>query len=380
MATLILLLMSLALAPPASAPAAETPLETPLEAALRETRQSIQQEDAAVGLSPAGPAALSELFRGELQDGFLIVETSLPPDRRRTVRPLAGDADASAVITIGAPGPGGRAAAVAAANGPATRPFAAEPISLIVRRAGGPSPGDFVTYTHLDANLLDGQVVLARDRESLARTENVHLNQLRVGADADEPAVSLQINRSYSQEPAKSSNVRVEAESLADLRRREPALFEEFVRPMLAEVGLSSAFDGEVRAAATQLFLDKLAVDAATTRRVEELVPQLDADGYAERAAAQAALESLGRPGATALLKFESAALSPEQASRVAAALSPYRPLSAEQAEQRGEDAGFLRNVAKLDGGPDDAALRDLAAARLGELGDPATRPVGGIQ
>jgi hypothetical protein len=175
---------------------------------------------------------------------------------------------------------------------------------------------------------------------------------------------------------------RVEAESFQELSRREPELFNAFVRPMLSEIGLEGVVGGDLRKVATQLFLAELPVEAGLQEKIEGLLAQLDSAEFEVRETAQRELEAMGRPAATALSKLAGEKqLSMEQMARVENILAPFRVLTDEEAKARRDDVEFLREAAALAGNAEDQALAQLAAARLKQLGGeaaPATRPSGG--
>ena len=371
------LLVSLALLQPATAPAATQPTapatqpaEAVLEAARREQRELHARSDAKAEWLRGEPIVLSEAFGATVQDGFLVIGTRLEADGQTVVRPLAGD-DSGATVLI-------RVGNVRDAAEPAADPLPDDAtlttplLTVQIRRYGTADDGDVIVLTEYGANSGPGQLNFARTRAGVGERmmESTQLIQFPPPYNDQGPFLRLYVNRHDAADPDNDVNLKIEAASFEALRRREPEVFDRYVRPMLADAGLTDALDGPTRDEATQAFLGELSVDEATRRRVQELVKQLDASEYAQRAEAQAALESLGRPGATALAELAATAeLSPEQTSRVASVLSPYRPLSGDEVAARLADAEFLRGVARLQGGPDDAALRDLAKRRLDELG-----------
>src|SRR5690606_37376496 len=114
--------------------------------------------------------------------------------------------------------------------------------------------------------------------------------------------VRLHISRRNDQDPSKDEYAAVEARNFQQLARREPELFEAYVRPMFEELGLGDALEGDLEKVATQVFLAELPVEDSVRQKVEALVAQLDARDFAARDAAQRELEEIGRPAATALL------------------------------------------------------------------------------
>ena len=240
-------------------------------------------------------------------------------------------------------------------------------------------PGGLVSgFTGLTAGPEPGAVRLQQTVERVDGSLNVFLFQRSPEPMDDEPAVSLRVSFDPA-DPAAATDeagaaggpLLIEAASVADLRRRDRAAFDRYVLPMFRDLGLRDLVDAETRASATQLFLAELPVDDATRAAARAAVARLGSPVYAERRAAQAELETLGRAGATALLAIEPAALTAEQRSRVGQAVDAYRPLSPDRAAALLDDPAFLRDVAELSGEPDDAALAALANERLAGL-DPA--------
>ena len=361
------LLVTLALAQPTTQPTT-APAETPLEAARREEREDIAASTTRPGVTPGEPARVGDLIHGTIRNGFLVISTRLPADRANVVRPVAGVEGAVVRVRVGRPRPPGVAPAPVAPPGGAAEPTPM--IDLQLRRPGGTEPGDVLTQTELTANADEGTLNIVRQHAGLDEraSERVTLLQFPPAGDEQETPVTLRVDRDDPDAAGGGAKTYVTAVSFLELARTEPTLFQQYVRPMLADLGLESVLDDQVRAEATQIYLDRLAADEATLGRVESLLPKLDAESYEERNAAQEALARLGQPGATVLSKYEGTRLSPEQKSRVAAVLAAYRPLAPEQAAARRDDAAFLRDVLRLDGQPQDAILRGLAQTRLDEL------------
>ena len=371
MMAIIPLIVTMALAQPAPTTA---PADAALAAARREERDDLAAATTRPGVRLGEPARLEDLVQATVRNGFLVVTTPLPADGKMTVRPVVGPGGGFVWLAVGLPnglpnGPAQPAAGAADADGGAgPTPF----VNLSYRRAGGPDADDVVTYCEFTANREEGQLDMVRNRAGVdeRRSERVTLLQFPPTGDVALAPVRLFVDVDDADRPERNVKRSATAENLADLSRREPELFDEFVRPMLADFGFAAVLDGRTRAEATQAFFDELPrPDAATTANVSALLKQLDAPDYAARNAAQERLEAMGVPAALALAAVPRPSLSPEQASRVASVLSAYRPLPPEQAAALRDEPAFLRNVLKLDGQPQDAALRDLAQRRLDALG-----------
>ena len=148
--------------------------------------------------------------------------------------------------------------------------------------------------------------------------------------------------------------------------RQHPREANMYVRPLLRELGQESVFAPEPMIV-WQVFNDLWKPDPQIARRVEELLPKLNADDYHERDSALAKLQHLGRDGAAVLMHMDRSKLSPEQNARVDRALSPYAQLGGKEVARLKSDPGFLLDCLYAD----DAALRKAAAERLRAVAKP---------
>ena len=319
------------------------------------------------GLTPAEGVDPRSAVTARLDgEGFIVVETgyALPGGDSRFASHLLPLDDGAARVRL-ARGMGGEAGEATMLD--VLRPLVGTEQTL--REPGGLVSG----FTGLTAGPEPGAVRLQQAVERVDGSLNVFLFQRSPEPADDGPAVSLRVNFDPA-DPAAAADetgpLLVEAASVAELRRRDRAAFDRYVLPMFRDLGLRNLVDAETRASATQLFLAKLPADDATREAARAAVARLGSPVYAERRAAQAELETLGRPGATALLTIDPAALTAEQRSRVGQAVDAYRPLSPDRAAALLDDPAFLRDVADLSGEPDDDALAELARQRLAELVD----------
>lgn len=317
----------------------------------------------------AEPGRLADLLAARLENGFLLVELKAVPERWPLVMPLS-DRPGSVVELA----PIRRQRMMAEEESPANTRF-----RMFVHHLGKPGDETFSTDVELYSGPLVGQLNLSMVQSRVAGSQTVTLIQLPSGLE-QEVRLRLHIQKEGG-EGEEDLYERVEAESFQELSRREPELFNAFVRPMLLEIGLEAVVGGDVRKVATQLFLPELPVEAGVQEKVAELAAQLDSPEFEVREQAQRELEAMGRPAATALSKLAGEKqLSMEQMSRVENILAPFRVLTDEEARARRDNVEFLREAAALAGSPEDEALAQLAAARLKELGaesPPATRPAG---
>lgn len=160
--------------------------------------------------------------------------------------------------------------------------------------------------------------------------------------------------------------VELTAPDLKTLQREHPAEVNEYLRPVLRELDAESVLDVDPTIA-WQVFAADARPDPEAAVKVQKLLPQLDAAGFAEREQAAETLKNLGPAGAVVLLQLDRSKLSAEQASRLDEILAPYQQLDRLQAQRLGEDPAFL--LSAMDS--TDPELRRVASARL-------TKTVGG--
>lgn len=345
-------------------PAPDEDDESP-EAQRRETLEEIAELKSK--LPVVAPGKLSDLLSARITEGFLLIELKQAPEQWPFLLPLEGQANAVARVTIVQ-----RPRALSEQDSPPTVRF-----SITLDRAGEPGSKEVLTKVELTVGGLLGQLNMTMNRVWTDGTSiNITLIQLLAGAE-DQPGMRLLISRTTNpQEP--DLYAKIEAETFVELAHNEPELFEEYVRPMLVELGISSVLDTNIRDVAMQAFLRDLPIDDATRAAVDKLLVQLDAADFAQREAAQAELLKLGRPAATALANLlEGEELSPEQITRARTVMLAFEKVDPRHVEEKLQDPAFLRTIAQLQGEPDDEALARLAQQRLEKLGatGPSTAP-----
>lgn len=330
--------------------------ETP-EAARQEMLRDIEESKRRFPV--AQPAALRDLLSARLMQGFLVVELKQEPEEWPVVVPIEGQDSAMARISISR-----KPRDASDAESPATQRF-----TLILDNVGKQGSQIVLSKVHVFAGPLFAQLNMSMDRMYLDGTQtSVQVIQLLAGTP-DQPPLALHLSRNRAGAEEPDLNAMIPADSFVELSRIEPELFEEFVRPMLAELGLAGLFEYTVRDMALQAFLRELPVTADTAGQVDQLLTRLDDADFAQREAAQSELEKLGRPAATALARLrDERELSPEQSTRTHALLVKYEKAQPELIEARLNDREFLQSVAALQGEADDAALAELAGQRLAVL------------
>lgn len=331
---------------------------------LEDARQEAMEvaRAATEGYQGAEPIELDDLVEHEFENEYLIL--TLGPERGpgRWLQPVTDQPEK--VVSLWVMGPRGA--------DPDAR-------AVTVNIAGaGEGPADVVVQTSAVFGILFGSVQLAQDSSFLLEDgregiRNVSVIQLSSAGTAEDAGVRLRVSGDDRQTGEWVSLV-WEADTFAALMREEPVAFQQYVAPMLDELGLGEIVDDQTRAAAQQLLLEGVAVPPEVEREVADLLVSLDADDAATRDAAEEALKDLGMPAATAvtrLLADEEARekLSAEQALRLRNVLADFRPLSPEALEALASDSRFWRRVERLEGEQGDQLLAEMAATR------PATRP-----
>ncbi len=228
-------------------------------------------------------------------------------------------------------------------------------------------------FTALGIDVARSAIQLARHVDSVDGHLDVTLTQRPPVGDEVLPYISLRAGFTPADAEGSDDSIDllIETNSFADLRRDHREAFDRYVLPALDDLGLATALDADTRQTAIQVFLAELPVEEGVEAQVTTLLAQLDSDKFAERAAAQRELETLGQPAATVLARMLTAEAAEhftgEQAARVQAFLATFRTIDAESLARLRGNREFLENVAALTGAKD-AALRDLVERQLAEL------------
>ncbi len=249
------------------------------------------------------------------------------------------------------------------------RPFAAKADELL-------EPGDRVTgYTAIAVGPAPGRIHATRAYDRVdGSTVTVDLMQTPLDpAGSEDFEITLRVDHSAANDlgvAAPVEPVRLQGQTLDDLRTQDPAAFNRHVRPMLAELGMIELVDESTRQLATALFLAQLPTPPEVVERVDAAVANLASPQFARRRAAEGTLRRLGRPAASELarrLADPAQDLTAEQRGRIEAVVAEWSQLPPDATR---DDRDLLRAIAALQGGPDDAALRELAEAALATLAE----------
>lgn len=342
---------------PTTRPDAETTLEQARQEVMAEQRAWVED------LPEAEPARLADLLGYKMENGFLILSLEQELERGRWRQPVEDLPDKVVSLSIlggGAPG-------------------SSKSVTLGIMGLGD-GPSELSQSTEAVFGVLFGALQLAQDTtfampDGSEGIRNVSVVQLSAGTP-EEPGVRLSVTGDDPGSPERVSLV-FEAETFEDLMREEPLAFQQYVAPVLNDLGLRDLADEHTRAAARQLLLAGFSVPAEVEREVEELMLDLDAEDFATREAAEKALKALGLPAAAAverLLEDEVARedLTAEQALRLRNVLAEFKVFAPEALDALASDNRFWQRVKRLEGEPGDALLVERATTRA------ATRPTTG--
>ena len=201
---------------------------------------------------------------------------------------------------------------------------------------------------------------VVRDVEGVGWLEAVSLVETLDGTDA--PPVTLRVQILHDSQS--QLNLVMSAATLPDLRRQHPYEFEKYLRPLFRQFGQDEAIFAVEDKIAWQVMCDDWRPPPDLAARIESLVARLNSEQFAQRQAAQEALQRIGEPAALMLRRAERRGWSAEQNSRVNRVLAEFFPLGDDQAKTLGRDVNFLLDCLCSD----DPALRSATLGRLQRL------------
>jgi hypothetical protein len=175
--------------------------------------------------------------------------------------------------------------------------------------------------------------------------------------------VTLIVNETGLISDVPHSSVRLGAPDFATLLRRHPRAAWQYLMPLLAELGQDGLLAPDA-VLVSQVFPERFAPDPAVRKRVESLLPELDAGNYHRRDEAQAELEQMGTDAAKVMVYLDRSALTPEQNARVDRALTPFGLVPRSEADRLRHDREFLINCLYSD----DPTARRAALAEIKAL------------
>ena len=180
-------------------------------------------------------------------------------------------------------------------------------------------------------------------------------------------AVQLVVSESAASEHS-MTNVNLEASDFFELVRTNPREAEQYLRPLLRELGQEEALAPDPLVA-WQVFADRWQPDPSTTAQVQALLPKLDADDFRVREKALRDLQDLGRDGAAVMVHLDRSKLTAEQSDRIDRALTAYAQLPPKEASRLRNNRSFLLDCLNCD----ELALRQAAYEQLTKLQGPLT-------
>jgi hypothetical protein len=237
-----------------------------------------------------------------------------------------------------------------------------EPTTFSLTVMDFPAPRQTTTI-QVSQSTQPNQLTLAKTVQTTnGPSVQIMFTQQKAGISAGAGLVQLTVTESHSQGQA-PEQLSLEGIDFLSFVKDHPVETDQYVRPLLRELGQEAVFAPD-QLLAWQVFSDLWQPDATVTRRVQELLPQLNASNYHQRDAALGQLRELGRNGAAALIHLNRAQLTPEQNARVDLALVPYAQLSMSEAARRRSDPGFLLDCLYSE----DVSLRKVAIDRLRQI------------
>lgn len=176
------------------------------------------------------------------------------------------------------------------------------------------------------------------------------------------------------------------AASLPQLRAEHPAEFRQYALPLIEKFTAESFLIPG--AADVYAVFTEVPADVKVTDQIEALLPDLDSDNPADRAAASARLTELGAPGVLAAMRLDPSGLSEEQKNRLRRFVATYSRRSIPDPLVARRDAGFLADSLEFEDPAVRAAARGDIEKRLGhpipfdpaQTGEPAARAVDEIR
>ena len=202
-------------------------------------------------------------------------------------------------------------------------------------------------------------VQVAQDSD-LNDGSSTSVQYVQSSADGPEAAVL------YLQFPEENPNDaikprRLTDSSLPELCRDYPQEVNQHLRPIFRLLGQEAAAFSVEPPVAWQVLGSHWTPDAATVAAADDAVLRLGADSFQKREDAMRDLHALGQPAAVYLMNRAEEHLTPEQSMRLDLFLSPYRPLSDDEAARLASDPDFLLDCLYCD----DGTLRQLALDQL---------------
>ena len=175
--------------------------------------------------------------------------------------------------------------------------------------------------------------------------------------------VTLIVNESGFSPDVPHSSITLGAPDCATFLRRHPRAVGQYLMPLLIELGQDGVFAPDP-VLAVQVFPESFTPDPVVRRRVESLLPDLDAGNYHRRDQALADLQLIGKDAVKLMAYLDRSTFTPEQNARVDLALTPLGLIPHSEAERLRHDKEFLINCLYCD----DPVTRRCALAEIKSL------------
>jgi hypothetical protein len=235
-------------------------------------------------------------------------------------------------------------------------------------------------YAHAHAVVVESQVhwspevmVIDQMTRFLTGQNYVALIQQDTAPDDKKLPRGISLRVMLGDIPGQSASEMLEAADFKELREKNWAVIEQYLRPVLSELKLTSILSVDPKLA-WQVFASEWDPDPKAMRQLKELLPALNAENFKDRRDATQKLKDLGDPVVPAILRLDRKGLSPEQTSALDATLASLLKPKDELTRLR-NDPNFLADCLYS---PDEQILRAALSHINGILNkeaklDPAT-------
>ncbi len=221
------------------------------------------------------------------------------------------------------------------------------------------------TVSALTVEALPTSVQLSWSSETLTGITQVMLiDQVSPTGPADDRApanVIFKVSTHNNSGEGAEDAVELKSSDFVTLRREHPAEVQRYLGPIIRELHSDDEILPSDTVLAWQIFSGDAVVTDELERKTRAGVKQLDADDFAERDAATAALKKMGPVVAVALQRIDRATLSPQQSNIVDGLVKSFHPVTDETARKLGGDPAFLLSCLA----DDDPFVSQAALTRL---------------
>jgi hypothetical protein len=190
----------------------------------------------------------------------------------------------------------------------------------------------------------------------------VRIMEQRSADMPDGGTVQLWVNQ-YGGGTQQPININIQAADFPTLVRENPNEADQYIRPLLRQLGQEQMFAPEARVA-WQVLADYWPADEAIGKQVAALLPELDHADFRQREKALVQLVKLDRKGAAVLRHLDRSRFSAEKNLMIDRALAPYAQLPDREIGRLASDKPFLLDCLYSD----DEPIRGAAIQQLRKL------------